>query len=86
MGGCCSTTNKDPGLPPTMFPRGFTQVSPQPHPLGAAPSSTERGWVGSWRLWLSVSRELVKTEREKINSGVNESREMIWADPRNPLL
>lgn len=57
--------DKDPGLPPTMFPRGFTS------------GSAKRGWVGSRRLWLSVSRELVKTEREKINSGVNESSEMI---------
>lgn len=77
--------DKDPGPQPCSLgasPRSPTITSPR----GFTSGSAKRGWVGSRRLWLSVSRELVKTEREKINSGVNESNEMIWADPRNPLL
>lgn len=59
------------------------------------PSPSSRGPSQGTLLWgvelaptaVAVSlHELVKKEREKINSGVNESSEMISADPRNPLL
>lgn len=65
-------TWKEPRSPPATAPQGFRNSA-----LG--------GGAGSLRLWLSVSRDLVRREREKINSGVKESSEMIPADPHNPL-